>query len=51
MISRAVDFAKNQAKKKKTKAHQDIYLVLLFASESGSLRYTLYVNFLIVCVL
>jgi hypothetical protein len=30
---------------KQIKAHQDIYLVLLFASESGSLRFTLYVNF------
>ena len=46
---------KNEKQKKKKqqqiinrnqiKAHQDIYLVLLFASESGSLRFTLYVNF------
>lgn len=31
------DGEEKQRKKKKEKAHQDIYLVLLFVSESGSL--------------
>ena len=33
---------RRKRQKKRKKAHQDIYLVLLFVSESGSLRFALY---------